>query len=89
MKANLSPTVVGIVIAVLVAVLGFIGYKVFFTKETSGKAPPEAQKWLPGNQQMRANTGKQSGPPGMRPSGSGGPSGGYPGGYPGGSGGPR
>src|SRR5687768_6218713 len=92
MKQSLSPGVVAAIIVVVVAVLGFFGYRmVGGSKQSSGKAPPEAQKWLnPGTagHAMGAKAGSGPGPgsPMGRPGGPPGamgapPPGAYGGGY--------
>lgn len=66
MKQNISPPVMAAIVIVFVVVVGFLGYKYAFSGNgSSGKPPPEAQKWVNPGGNMRAPGGAApgSGPP--------------------------
>ena len=70
MKQNISPAAAAAVIVAIVIVLGFVGYRMLGTKQSSGKAPPEAQKWLSpatSGQAMGARGGSGAGNPSSAP----------------------
>ncbi len=86
MKQNLSPVMTAAIIAIVIIALGFIGYRTIGrSTQSSGKPPPEAQKWLnPGSQGhvMGAKSGSGRSPQMGRPGGMGNaPPGAYGGGY--------
>ncbi len=67
MKNQISPAIAGAIVLVVVLIVGLVGYKIFVAKDSSGKPPPEAQKWLhPGSNGMAEHGAVR---PGGRPSG--------------------
>ena len=72
MQQSVSPKIVALIVVVLVAVVGLVGYKfVFKPNSSSGKPPPEAEKWLNPGGTMKPAGGRGgmtggNGAPGMQ-----------------------
>ena len=68
MKQQISPAVIAVAIVVVLAIVGFVGYKVMVGSGkngtgTTGAPPPEAQKYMDPGKSMGEHYRPSTGPP--------------------------